>query len=299
MVAPAVQILIVLVSTFIGFCGKLAWDWWTARRAEKKEHQALRSLHDQQFHLPLLDAGRKLQARVCELSDIYMGEPSTHTPASLSGDFRELYTLSPDEIVGLLEMNANEPRRNGKTVEKLRRRMCNELTFATTALYRTARYLAYARLAHLHLSGGGSTLEDDDRKCLDQSIADVGAALQGPTGAGIFSEQQESIAEMMVDSGGKVLSHYDFRRRLLELPGWEQFTALFLFFISEDNKLEIRHDDEHDKRARFIAKVCHEVRATTKALAKLNERLDKICFPPAERPTEGRRWRGPAWPWRG
>ena len=303
MVAPAVQILIVLVSTFIGFCGKWAWDWRTARRAEKKEHQALRALHDQQFHLPLLDAGRQLQARLCELSDIYsdiyMEEPSTHSPTSLSGDFRELYTLSSDEIVGLLEINPNEPRRDGKKVERLRRRMCYELTFATTALYRTARYLAYARLAHLHLSGGGSTLEDDDRKCLDQLIADVGAALQGPSGAGIFSEQQESIAEMMVDSGGKVLSHYDFRQRLLELPGWEQFTALFLFFISEDDKLEIRHDDEHDKRARFIAKVCHEVRATTKALAQLNERLDKICFPPAERPTGGRRWRGPAWPWRG
>ena len=81
-----------------------------------------------------------------------------------------------------------------------------------------------------------------------------------------------------------------------KLPGWEQFTALFLFFISEDDKLEIRHDDEHDKRARFIAKVCHEVRATTKALAQLNERLDRICFPPAERPPGGRRWRGPAWP---
>jgi len=30
----------------------------------------------------------------------------------------------------------------------------------------------------------------------------VGAKLQGEGGAGMFSEQQESIAEMMVDSGG-------------------------------------------------------------------------------------------------
>ena len=51
-------------------------------------------------------------------------------------------------------------------------------------------------------------------------IADVGAVLQGPTEAGIFLEQQESIAEMMVDSDGRVLSHFDFRRRLLEVPGW-------------------------------------------------------------------------------
>ena len=312
MVAPADQILIVLVSTFIGFCGKWVWDWRTARRAEKKEHQALRSLHDQQFHLPLLDAGRQLQARLCELSDIYIGEPSKHTPASLSGDFRELYLLSrdellpdplrPDKIPSILDSDANQPRRDDAAVQRLRRRMCYELTFATTALYRTGRYLAYARLAHLHLSGGGSTLESDDRKGLDQLIADVGAALQGPGGAGIFGEQQESIAEMMVDPGGKVLSHYDFRRRLLELPGWEQFTALFLFYISEDNELDISQYDELDprsRRARFAAKVCHEVRATTEALAGLNARLDKICFPPAERPTGGRRWRGPAWSWRG
>jgi hypothetical protein len=58
---------------------------------------------------------------------------------------------------------------------------------------------------------------------------------------------------MMVDSGGKVLSHYDFRRRLLEVPGWEQFTALFLFFISEDNKLDISRLGEREKnRARFV-----------------------------------------------
>jgi hypothetical protein len=105
-------------------------------------------------------------------------------------------------------------------------------------------------------------------------IVEVRDALQGKGGAGIFSEQQEAIAEMMVSSGGKVLPHYDFRRRLLEVPGWEQFTALFLFFISEDNKLDIKQDD---KRARFAAKVPHEVRATTEALARLERRLTEIC----------------------
>jgi hypothetical protein len=149
---------------------------------------------------------------------------------------------------------------------------------ATSSLYWTARYLACARLVHLHLSGGGSSLNTADREGLDQLIADVGAGLQGPGGAGIFSEQQESIAEMMVDSDGKVLSHYDFRRRLLELPGWEQFTALFLFFISEDNKLDLSQLGNHEmNRARFVAKVDHEVDATIKALARLETRLTKIC----------------------
>lgn len=156
--------------------------------------------------------------------------------------------------------------------------MCYELTLATSSLYWTARYLASARLVHLHLSGGGSSLDTADREGLDQLIVDVGAGLQGPGGAGIFAEQQESIAEMMVDSDGKVLSHHDFRRRLLELPGWEQFTALFLFFISEDNKLDLSQLGNHEKnRARFVAKVDHEVDATIMALARLETRLIKIC----------------------
>lgn len=232
------------------------------------------SQHKQQFHLPLLDAGRQLEGRLSELAAVYTGQPSPHTPESLSGDFRELYLLSRDEIPNLLGSDGNQPRRNDQDVQRLRKRMCYELTFATSSLYRTARYLAYARLVHLHLSGGGSSLERADREGLDRLIADVGTGLQGPTGAGIFSEQQESIAEMMVDSGGKVLSHYDFRRRLLELPGWEQFTALFLFFISEDDKLDIPEDDE---RARFVAKVAYEVRATIEALARLETRLTELC----------------------
>jgi hypothetical protein len=153
---------------------------------------------------------------------------------------------------------------------------------ATSSLYWTARYLAHARLAHLHLSGGGSSLDTADREGLDQLIGDVGAKLQGEGGAGMFSEQQESIAEMMVDSGGKVLSHYDFRRRLLEVPGWEQFTALFLFFISEDNQLDISTLGEREKnRARFVAKLDREVDATVEGLAKLRTRLSEICGPHA------------------
>ena len=99
------------------------------------------------------------------------------------------------------------------------------LNFATSSLYRTARYLARARLVHPHLSGGGSSLAPADQEGLDRLVADVGAGLQGATGAGVFLEQQESVAEMMVDADGRVLSHFDFRRRLLEarlaeICGW-------------------------------------------------------------------------------
>src|SRR5215207_5838620 len=165
---------------------------------------------------------------------------------------------SGDARPSILDSDGNQPRRDDQAVQGLRKRMCYELTLATSALYWTARYLAYARLVQL--------------------IADVGAAFQGKGGAGIFSEQQDSVAEMMVDSDGKVLSHYEFRRRLLELPGWEQFTALFLFFISEDDQLDIEALDEPEKRrARFVAKLRYEVDATIRALARLETRLTEIC----------------------
>jgi hypothetical protein len=286
MAAPADQVLIVLLSAFVGYGSKWAQDWWTARNARKKEAAALWSLHKQQFHLPLLDAGRQLEARLSELAEIYRGKSPRHRPESLSGDFRELYLLRRDEIPwsqdkdegpSILDSDANQPRRDDDAVQRVRKRMCYELTLATSSLYWTARYLAHARLAHLHLSGGGSSLDTADREGLDRLIAAVGAKLQGD-GAGMFSEQQESVAEMMVDSGGKVLSNYDFRRRLLEVPGWEQFTALFLFFISEDNQLDIATLGDREKsRARFVAKLDNEVGDTIEGLARLRTRLSDIC----------------------
>ena len=52
MAAPADQILIVLLSGFLGYGSKWAQDWWTAKKAQEKEDEALWSLHKQQFHLP-------------------------------------------------------------------------------------------------------------------------------------------------------------------------------------------------------------------------------------------------------
>jgi hypothetical protein len=98
MAPPADQVLIVLLSAFVGYGSKWAQDWWTARKAQKREAEALWSLHKQQFHLPLLDAGRQLEARLSELADIYRGKSTRHTPESVSGDFRELYLLRRDEI---------------------------------------------------------------------------------------------------------------------------------------------------------------------------------------------------------
>lgn len=169
-------VVLSVISVLVGYGGKMAQDWWTARREQQQADRALWSLQRQQFHLPLLAAARELEARLSELAAVYRGTS------------RRDFTL------------------------------------------------------------------------------------QGPGGAGIFLEQQESIAEMMLDPDGRVLSHFDFRRRLLELPGWEQFTALFLFYISDDDRL-----DGAPGRARFVAKVPHEVQATTDALGRLDARLAEIC----------------------
>ena len=81
MAASADQILTVLPSGLIGYGGKWAQDWWTAKKAQKKEDEALWSLHKQQFHLPLLDAGRQLEARLSELADITGGNPASTRPS--------------------------------------------------------------------------------------------------------------------------------------------------------------------------------------------------------------------------
>jgi hypothetical protein len=168
----------------IGYGGKMAQDWWTARRARQQADKALWSLHRQQFHLPLLGAVRELEGRLSGLASSDGGTPQGRLSAeSLSRDFRELYLLRPDELPdedgALLAADGNEPRRNDRAVQDLRKRMCYELNYATSSLYRTARYLARARLVHQHLSGGGSSLAPADQEGLDRLIAEVGAGLQG------------------------------------------------------------------------------------------------------------------------
>jgi hypothetical protein len=117
MAEAADQILTIGLSAVAGYGGKMAQDWWTARRAQRQADRALWSQHRQQ-----------------------------------------LYLLSPEEIPDLLASDGDQPRRDDRAVQRLRKRMCYELNFATSSLYRTARYLACARLVHRHLSGGGLEL---------------------------------------------------------------------------------------------------------------------------------------------
>ena len=66
---------------------------------------------------------------------------------------------------------------------------------------------------------------------------------------------------MMRASGGHVITQDEFRQRLLALPGWEQFTALMTFFLTEDDDVAGR-----PSAARLAAKIDYEVTATIDAL---------------------------------
>jgi len=224
------------------------------------------------YYLPLREAASDLKTRLEHLARIYRREPEARfKPESLSADFRELYLLSPDLIKDLYATDPNQPRRDDHAVQRLRTRMCRELNFATSTVYRAARFLAWAQMNRGLLDEGRNNLPAQSARQLRDQLAAVSNDLQGPGGAGVPIEQQESIGEMMLTPGGRVITQFEFRQRLLELPGWEQYTALLTFFLTEDDNVEARPD-----AARFNAKVDHEVLATVIALCTLIASLDQI-----------------------
>lgn len=67
-----------------------------------------------------------------------------HSRIVLPGDCCELYMLSRDGITDFQPLDPNDPRRNDKAVQDTRRRMCHELTYAVSSLYKTAKFLGIA-----------------------------------------------------------------------------------------------------------------------------------------------------------
>jgi hypothetical protein len=279
MAEVAQGVLTVGLSAAVGYGGKIAQDWWAASRASRAKVQELRAYQAREYFFPLLQAAREFRGRLAELTTVYTeGGLAAFTSTSLSRDFRELYLLAPDEIGDLFASDPDEPRRDTRAAQRLRKRMCYELNFATSSLYRTARYLAVAGRVQEAASGGHLDLPEDARAALQGRLADVRSALQGATGAGLFVEQQESIGELMRDADGRASTNAEFRHRLLEVPGWEQFAALLIFFISEDDRL-----DAADARARLSAKMPFEVRETIAALTRLETVLASLPnTPPAD-----------------
>lgn len=261
-----------LALVIVGYVLKIVELRRTERRADQRAEQKRWIQDCQTIYLPLLGAARDLEERLVHLARIYRGDESSgFRPDSLSADFRELYLLSPAEIQDLYSADPNQPRRDLMAVQRLRTRMCRELNFATSSVYRTARYLAVAQSARRRVEEGRHGMPATATNDLRDGIIAVSAALQGPTGAGIPIEQQDSIGEMMRTADDQVITQFGFRQRLLELPGWEQYTALLTFFLTENDDRE-----RYPIAARLAAKLDHEVRNTVTALRTLIDTLDRL-----------------------
>jgi hypothetical protein len=275
--AGLIKALISVILVAVGYGFKVLGDRRHARIAkEEREEQSWRDQR-QRYWSPLLQSAREFSSRLEDLSHIYRTDKvweeslNMFTPEGLSGDFRELYALSRDPIQDLIGSDdPNERRRSEAATQKVRTRMCYPLNFATSSLYRAARYLALAGRAQRALNEGEFDLPNEARDEMLRLVLNVRQGLAGKTGAGIFIEQQESLAELMWEPAGRVITNFEFRKRLLELPGWEQFTALLIFFLSED-------DNEEGVRARFRPKLCYEVKATIKTLRALEMELARLC----------------------
>ena len=233
-------------------CGAYFKAWFDAKQEERR----LRSEQQQTLLRPLVEATTTLRERLETLVDIYRNQRPElpFSLESLSSDFRELYMLSPD-LVDLETSDGNVPRGDPRAVQRLRTRMAHNLNYAASSLYFTARYLGWAKRVSRGLKDGSLVLADNSRREANDLLKSVCHALQGETGAGIPWEEQESIAEV-IWKRDDVITYPEFRRLLLESPGWEQLMGLFRFFVD------------------FKPKVDYEVSETAKALSALEKGID-------------------------
>jgi len=262
------ETLKVLGSGVVGaLCGYIAKEL-EIRNQDRRKRDDLWSTQIQNYWLPLLEAVRELKDRFGDLSRVYRKEwTKPFTPESLSGDFRELYMLSRDE--DWIGRDPNTLRKDDGAVQKVRTRMCHELNYAVSSLYITAKYLGISFYVQRNLKENMLILSNDARDEMMSLISKVRGSLQGK--AGIFGEQQESIAEMVWGPAGRVITNFEFRKRLLDLPGWEQFTNLLRFFIE------------------FDPKVGFEVASTISALNELEQAVNRLGSSPSKKAYEALR----------
>ncbi len=255
----------VLGSGVVGLLAGYIAREFEIRKQDLRKRDDLWSSQIQSHWLPLLEAARELKERFSDLSRVYRKEwTEIFTPDALSGDFRELYTLSRDE--NWMRRDPNALRKDDNAVQKVRTRMCHELNYAASSLYITAKYLGIALYVQRNLKENILILSNDRRKEILGLISKVREGLQGK--AGIFGEQQESIAEMVWSPAGRVITNFEFRKRLLDSPGWEQFTNLFRFFVD------------------FAPKLKYEVAGTISALLELDEEVNRLSSCPSKRAYE-------------
>jgi hypothetical protein len=235
------------------------------RNQDRRKKDDLWSTQIQNHWLPLLEAARELNSRFDELSRVYRKEwTNPFNPDDLSGDFRELYSLNRDK--NWSQRDPNAPRKDGDAVQRVRTRMSHELNYAASSLYITAKYLGIAEQVQRNLRENLLIVSGDARNEMIRVISNVRGSLQGR--AGIFREQQESIAEIVWGPAGRVITNFEFRKRLLDLPGWEQFTNLFRFFVD------------------FEPKVKYEVADTISSLLELEREVNQLSSCPSKKAYE-------------
>jgi hypothetical protein len=252
-----------LLKTMLPFAGAVigavSGAYFKAWFDSQQERRRLHSAQQQTRWLPLVEASRAVRMRFDDLSAIYRRKQPNlpFTPETLAADFRELYMLSREEF-DLEASDANVPRTNVNAVQKVRTRMAHHLNYAASSLYFTAAYLGRAERVSRALAERSLVLADSSRTKMLNVLSAVRNALQGSSGAGIPWEEQESVAEMAWTTNNSMISYFEFRKRLLELPGWEQFMGLFRFFV------------------RFEPQIDYEVAATIKALSKLEDEVNRL-----------------------
>jgi hypothetical protein len=271
-VVETAKILASLVGAGMGAVGGVSIkEYLDRRRSREKEYQTR--------WLPLHSAAKDLKERLECLTSIYKTKPlkyrwdnytyGDNEPYPLEArDFHELYLLDKDSapISTFIDLpDPGERRENKQAVQKVRERI-HELNRATISLYRMARYLGYAQRVVSELTLGQLKIARPKRDKMIALLSDVRKELNGTSekdpGAGIVDDLQDLIGESMWDpNNSSVISYYEFRERLLNTTGWEQFTDLFRFF------------------AHFHWKMDYEVKRTIAALTPLCDALEKLVEP--------------------
>ena len=233
-------------------------------RAQLQKENVERWSKERQYSWsPLLEAAEDFRARLIDLRHQYLDNLSNNIPLRnwYPGDFCELYVLDRDQIYKLDEnletADPISPRKNAADVESTKVRTVHQLNYAASSIYMTAKYLGAAERVLRALYEFKMMLPDRARPKIKELILNVRANLQGEGGAGIFTEQQEAIGEIVRDSSDRIITNFEFRKWMFD-PGWEQFTGLFRFYVHFHKKLD------------------SEVQNTIDALKPLTDELERL-----------------------
>ncbi|HVK18713.1 MAG TPA: hypothetical protein VM533_17405 [Fimbriiglobus sp.] len=262
------------LGALVGGVGAFSLKWWLDQRQ-------LRGKEKQTRWLPLFGSALELRERLDDLTSIYKTQPPretwddhvwtdsagrVHRLPTKARDFHELFWLDggrgPIRSFQDVRVDPGPLRKDDDAVQRVRSRI-HELNYATTSLYRMAKYLGYAQRVRRELEHGRLMIAGGPRNEVIELLLNVRKELNGTSeqhpGAGVIDDLQDLIGESVWDPEDCVISYYEFRGRLLRAEGWEQFTELFRFFIH------------------FHLKMDFEVLKTSEALRKLCSALDRLA----------------------